>query len=83
MVLANLHFTVIDALLKQEELFSKRWLVLSGLFHTQVNGVLASLEKWQLKVYNRMEGNSWVTLILRKTLPEGGPRYGKRKRQHP
>jgi ribosomal protein L11 methyltransferase len=83
MVLANLHFTVIDALLKQEELFSKRWLVLSGLFHTQVNGVLASLEKWQLKVYNRMEGNSWVTLILRKTLPEGGSRYGKRKRLHP
>ena len=66
MVLANLHFTVIDALLKQEELFSKRWLVLSGLFHGQVNGVLASLEKWQLTVHERMEENRWVTLVLRK-----------------
>ena len=83
MVLANLHFTVINDLLKRGELFSKRWLVLSGLLRGQVNGVLGSLEKWQLKVYNRMEENSWVTLALRKTLPEGGSRYGKRRRSHP
>jgi ribosomal protein L11 methyltransferase len=66
MVLANLHFTVIDALLKQGELFSKRWIVLSGLFQGQVNGVLASLEKWQLTVHDRMEESCWVTLVLKK-----------------
>jgi ribosomal protein L11 methyltransferase len=65
-VLANLHFTVIDALLKQGELFSKRWLVLSGLFHGQVNGVFASLERWQLTVHDRVEESRWVTLVLRK-----------------
>lgn len=66
MVLANLHFQAIDALLKQGELFSKRWLVLSGLFHGQVNRVLASLEKWQLTVHDRVEESRWVTLVLRK-----------------
>ncbi len=82
MVLANLHFNIIDVLMRRERCFSRRWVVLSGLFHGQVNGALASLEKWQLKVYNRMEENPWVTLVLRKTPPEGGSRYGKRRRAH-
>ncbi len=67
MILANLHYQAIDALLKREKFFSKPWIVLSGLFHGQVNGVLASLEKWQLKVNDKMEENRWVTLVLRKT----------------
>jgi ribosomal protein L11 methyltransferase len=66
MVLANLHFTVINDLLNREKLFSKRWIVLSGLFHGQVSDVLASFEKWQLTVDDRMEENRWVTLVLRK-----------------
>ena len=67
LVLANLHFTVINDLLNRQKLFSKRWLVLSGLFHGQVNGLLAPLEKWQLKVHDRMEESRWITLVLRKT----------------
>ncbi|UCD72342.1 MAG: 50S ribosomal protein L11 methyltransferase [Syntrophobacterales bacterium] len=67
MVLANLHFQAIDALLKREKLPSKRWIVLSGLFHGQVDGILAPLEQWQLKVHEKMEENRWITLVLRKT----------------
>lgn len=66
MVLANLHLQVIDALVKREAFLSRRWVVLSGLFHGQVNGIMASLEKWQLKVHDRMEESRWVTLVLRK-----------------
>ncbi len=66
MVLANLHFTVINDLLNCEKLISKRWIVFSGLFHGQVNEVLAPLEKWQLKVHDKMEENRWATLVLRK-----------------
>ena len=69
MVLGNLHFQVIDALLKREEFLSKRWIVLSGLFHAQADRVLAPLENWQLKVHTKMEENRWVTLVLRNTLP--------------
>ncbi len=82
MVLANLHFNIIDVLVRRGRCFSRRWVVLSGLFHGQVSGTLASLERWQLKVYNRMEENPWVTLVLRKTPFEGGSRYGKRRRVH-
>ncbi len=82
MVLANLHLQVIDALLKREKLFNKRWVVLSGLFHGQVNGVLATLEKCQITVQDRMEENRWVTLVLRKTPFEGGFRDGKRARSY-
>ncbi len=67
MVLANLHFTVINDLLNREKLISKRWIVFSGLFHGQVNEVLAPLEKWQLKVHDKTEENRWATLVLRKT----------------
>ncbi len=67
LVLANLHFTAINDLLNREELFSKGWLVYSGLFHGQVSDVLASLEKCQLTLNDRMEENRWVTLVLRGT----------------
>jgi len=82
LALANLHFQVIDALLKQKALSSKRWIVLSGLFHGQVGGVLAPLEKWRLKVFEKMEEDRWVTLILRKTPAEGGSTDGNGKRPY-
>lgn len=82
LALANLHFQVIDALLKQKALFSKRWIVLSGLFHGQVGGVLAALEKRRLKVFEKMEEDRWVTLILRKTPAEGGSTDGNGKRSY-
>jgi ribosomal protein L11 methyltransferase len=66
LVLANLHFQVIDALLKREEFLSKRWIVLSGLFHGQVDGVLASMEQWGFKLDDRMDEDRWATLVLRK-----------------
>jgi len=67
MVLANLYFQAIDALLRREEFFSKRWIVLSGLFHGQANGVLASMEQWGFKLDDRMDENRWATLVLRRT----------------
>ena len=69
MVLANLHFQAIDALLRRKMLFSNRWFVLSGIFPGQVDGVLVSLEKQQLKVYEKIEETRWVTLVLGKTPP--------------
>jgi ribosomal protein L11 methyltransferase len=66
LVLANLHFQVIEGLLKREVLFSKPWVVLSGLFRGQVSGALAPLEKCRLKLFEKMEEGRWVTLILGK-----------------
>ncbi len=66
LVLANLHLQAIDALLRREGLPSNRWIILSGLFPGQVNGVLASSEIWRLGVYDRIEESRWVTLVLRK-----------------
>jgi ribosomal protein L11 methyltransferase len=82
LVLANLHFQVIDALLKQKALFSKPWIVLSGLFHGQVSGVLTPLEKRRFNVFENMEEDRWVTLALRKTPAKGGPADGNRKRSY-
>ena len=79
MALVNLHFQAIDALLKREQFFSRYWTVLSGLFQGQVNGVLATLEKWQLTVHDRMEESRWVTLVLRETPPNEAPGYSIHK----
>jgi ribosomal protein L11 methyltransferase len=82
LVLANLHLRVIDALLKQKALSSKPWIVLSGLFHGQVGAVLTTVEKRRLTVFEKMEEDRWVTLILRKTPAEGGSADGNRKRSY-
>lgn len=82
LVLANLHFQVIDALLKQKALFSKPWIVFSGLFRGQISEVLDSLKKWNFKVHGTMEEDRWVTLILRKTPAEGGSTDGNGKRSY-
>jgi len=69
MVLANLHFQAIDALLRRKKLYSNRWFVLSGIFPGQIDGLLAFLENWHGKVHDKMEENRWVTLVLGKTPP--------------
>jgi len=69
MVLANLHFQAIESLLRRKMLFSNRWFVLSGIFPGQVDGVLALLENWHVKVHDKMEENRWSTLVLRDTPP--------------
>jgi ribosomal protein L11 methyltransferase len=66
LVLANLHFQAINALLKREEFLSKRWIVLSGLFQGQADGILTEMEKWRFKIHDRMNENRWATLVLRK-----------------
>lgn len=65
LALGNLHFQVIDTLLKRKALCSKRWIVLSGLFHGQVSGILSDIGKWHLKVHNKIEEDRWATLVLR------------------
>ena len=65
-VLANLHFQAIDALLRKEKLLSCRWIVISGLLSGHVKGVLTTIEKWAFKVRWRFEENCWVTLVLRR-----------------
>lgn len=72
MLLANLHFQVIDAFLKRKKPISTRWGILSGLFRSQVDEVLSSLERWQLTVHEKMEENCWVTLVLRKISQANG-----------
>lgn len=67
LVLANLHFQAIDALLKRDEFFYRHWIVLSGLFQGQAHGVLTKMEKWRFKIHDRMDEDRWATLVLGKT----------------
>jgi ribosomal protein L11 methyltransferase len=67
MVLANLHFQAIDALLRRKKIYSNHWFVLSGIFPGQIDGVLARIEKWHFKVLDQIEETRWSTLVLRKT----------------
>ena len=66
LVLANLYFQAITALLEREEFFSKHWIVLSGLFQGKADGILTEMEKWRFKIHDRMDENRWATLVLRK-----------------
>ena len=72
LVCANLHFRLIESLLRKEAFFKKRWLVLSGLFHRDGQEIENGLERREVTILQRFEEKNWMTLIgLNKNPPEG------------
>jgi ribosomal protein L11 methyltransferase len=62
LVCANLHLRVIEALLRKEAFFKKRWLVLSGLFHRDGQEIENWLERRAVTILQRFEEKNWMTL---------------------
>jgi ribosomal protein L11 methyltransferase len=63
LVCANLHFRVIESLLRKETFFKKRWIVLSGLFHREGQEIENWLERRAVTILQRLEEKNWMTLI--------------------
>ena len=72
LVCANLHLRVMEFLLRKEELFKKRWLILSGLFHRDGQDIENRLQQRAVTIFQRFEEKNWITLTgLNKNVPRG------------
>ena len=64
LLIANLHFQVIDQITDQEDFFSKSYYILSGLLGHEGHLVEEKLEK-KLHLLDRHEENFWFTYLFR------------------
>ena len=60
---ANLHSQVIEALLKKEAFFRKRWLILSGLFIKDGEEIAGRLNRGPLQIFQKIQDRKWMTLV--------------------
>lgn len=63
LVCANLHFQVIESLLKKESLFEKRWIMLSGLFAKDAREIERELNRRTFRTYMKIEERNWATWV--------------------
>ncbi len=63
LVCVNIHLQVIESLLKKKGFFRKRWLILSGIFEKDVEGIEERLKGKAVRIVQRLQGKSWATLV--------------------
>ncbi len=63
LVCANIHLQVLESLLKKKAFLKKRWVVLSGIFEKDVQGIERRLQERSVEIAQRLQGKSWVTLV--------------------
>jgi ribosomal protein L11 methyltransferase len=63
LICANIHLQVIESLLKKKAFLRKRWIILSGIFEKDVEGIERRLKERSVEIAQRLQGKSWVTLV--------------------
>ncbi len=63
LVCANVHLQVIESLLKKKAFLKKRWIILSGIFEKDTEGIERGLEEGAVEIAQRLQGKSWVTFV--------------------
>jgi ribosomal protein L11 methyltransferase len=69
LVCANIHFRVIESLLKKKAFFKKRWVILSGIFEKDAEEIGRRLERKSVQIVRKLREKNWSTLV---GLNEGG-----------
>jgi ribosomal protein L11 methyltransferase len=60
---ANIHFQVIDSLLKKKAFFKKKWFILSGIFKKDAKEIERRLNRKSIKIVQRHQEKNWLTLV--------------------
>jgi ribosomal protein L11 methyltransferase len=63
LVCANLHSQIIEALLNKRGLFTKRWIVVSGIFVKDGEGIEKRLEEGFIQPFRRFQEKVWMTWV--------------------
>ena len=63
LVCANLHFQVIETMIRQEPFFEKRWVILSGLFIRDAGEIVRQLNEKGFQTLLTLQEKCWLTWI--------------------
>jgi len=63
LVCANLHFQVIESLIRQEPFFEKRWVLLSGLFIKDAGEIARQLNEKGFQTLLTLQEKCWLTWL--------------------
>ncbi len=63
LVCANIHFRVIESLLKKKAFFKKRWFILSGIFEKDAEEIGRRLQRKSVKIVRKLREKNWATLV--------------------
>jgi len=67
LICANLHFQVIESLIRQKPFLEKRWFILSGLFVKDMEEVERLLNQKGIQTLQRFQEKKWLTWVGLKT----------------
>jgi ribosomal protein L11 methylase PrmA len=63
LVCANIHLEIVEALFGKKGFFTKRWMILSGIFVRDAEGVERSLTQNAIEIFQRFREKTWMTWI--------------------
>jgi len=63
LVCANIHLQVIESLLKKKAFFKNRWVILSGIFKKDAEGIERQLDPRATQIVQKLQEKSWLTLV--------------------
>jgi ribosomal protein L11 methyltransferase len=63
LICANIHLQVIESLLKKKTFFQKRWLILSGIFEKDGQGIERQLNQGSIQIVQKLREKSWLTWV--------------------
>ncbi len=67
LLIANIHYDVMQKIIKADGFFHKKWFILSGLFRTQARHIADELTKNQVKIIKQWDkDNIWYTFLCRR-----------------
>ncbi len=63
LICANIHFQVIESLLKKRAFFKKRWFILSGVFAKDGEEIERRVIPKSVEIVQRLQEKNWLTLV--------------------
>ena len=60
---ANIHLQVIESLIKKRTFFQKKWLILSGIFEKDGEGIERQLNEGATQIVQRLQEKNWLTFV--------------------
>ncbi|OGP95387.1 MAG: hypothetical protein A2157_15480 [Deltaproteobacteria bacterium RBG_16_47_11] len=63
LICANVHFQVIESLLKKRAFFEKRWFILSGVFEKDGEEIERRLIPKSVEIVQRLQEKNWLTIV--------------------
>jgi len=63
LVCANIHLQIVETLFSKKGFFTKRWIILSGIFVRDAEEIERRLKENSIEIFQRFREKTWITWI--------------------